>query len=40
LFRDPEAGGHLSVQGNRLVAKLLYEALQESGILSPKEQGG
>ena len=33
LFKEPGAGGHLSVPGNRLVAKLLYQSLEEAGLI-------
>jgi lysophospholipase L1-like esterase len=33
LFKKPEAGGHLSMHGNQLVAKLLYQSLEEAGFL-------
>ena len=41
LFQPREAGGHLSVRGNEVVAKLLAEALRESGLApgSQREDG-
>lgn len=33
LFRDQAVGGHLSVQGHRLVAELVYKSLQAQGII-------
>lgn len=36
LFREPDVGGHLSVEGHRLVARLLYDSLKEQGVLVPK----
>jgi hypothetical protein len=40
LFRELEAGGHLSAEGNRLVAALLYRSLQEEGYVAQRVHGG
>lgn len=34
LQRPPETGGHLSREGNRLVARTLFEALRDAGLLA------